>query len=92
MSTYPPDATPLDLQAYFANPAKWEQATHSLQTIARAIVRDQASAEDIVQSAWVEAMQKPRSSVGMGWLRKLVRSRSIDTLRKLALCNALRYC
>ncbi len=66
MSSNPSDLTPLDLQAYLANPARWEQATQSLQAVARAIVGDQASAEDIVQSAWVEAMQKPRGSMGMG--------------------------
>ncbi len=75
--------TPADnLHTYFADPAKWEQATRALQSVARAIVGDQDSAEDIVQSAWVTAMQRPSKAIGLGWLLALVRSRSIDALRR----------
>ncbi|MCP5022896.1 MAG: sigma-70 family RNA polymerase sigma factor, partial [bacterium] len=77
-----PPAPVDNLQTYFADPAKWEQATRALQSVARAIVGDQDSAEDIVQGAWVEAMQRPAKAFGLGWLRALVRSRSIDALRR----------
>ena len=57
------------------------RTSRALERVARSVVGDEHRAQDVVQSAWVEALEGPRAR-GRGWLRALVRSRSVDELRK----------
>ena len=77
MSTHEPN----DLSSFLDNPAKWQRVSGALRRVARGILGDEAAAEDVVQGAWLEALKRPQQSVGFGWIRKLVKSRSIDQLR-----------
>lgn len=73
-----------------ASAERWAATTQSLQRVARSIVGDAATAEDIVQNAWVDALERRRREPsggalgvpGIGWFRKLVQSRSIDVVRR----------
>ncbi|MEM6676070.1 MAG: sigma-70 family RNA polymerase sigma factor [Planctomycetota bacterium] len=73
------DAIPLDPDEF--DPAEWRRATRGLQRIARSIVRDEAGSEDIVQGAWVRALERGDTAPRQGWLGRLVRSRAIDARR-----------
>lgn len=82
MTSSSPDPTADGLEAFFEDHASWTRTSRSLQRIARAVVGDEA--EDIVQSAWVEALERRQGGLGFGRLRLLVQSRSIDVLRRRA--------
>lgn len=74
---------PLSLEGDTFDAADWRATTRALQRIARRVVREAAGAEDIVQSAWVTALQNEERSPRRGWLRRLVRSRSVDARRRV---------
>ena len=59
----------------------WEATTRSLRRLARAMVGDDARAEDVVQGALCSAIERRPLVPGAGWLRAVVRSRSVDVLR-----------
>ncbi len=71
-----------DGNSYWDSPETWSQVSLSLQGIAFAIVGNEKDAEDIVQGAWFEALQSAKQRPTKGWLRRLVRYRSIDTIRR----------
>ena len=74
----------LDKQTFFDDPASWSQASRGLERLATAIVGDPSTAQDIVQGAWLEAWKRPQGIPGLGWMRALVRNRSLDVLRRRA--------
>ena len=75
--------SPIDrLEAWLEQPDRLAGATRALQRIAIAIVGDAATAEDIVQGAWLESLKDSNRDKGMGWMRRLVRHRSIDSYRR----------
>ena len=57
--------------------------TEALRRLACALLRDEGLADDVVQQAFVMALERPRSvSGGLGaWLRRVVRHRAIDLRR-----------
>ena len=81
MRTSPSHPVAKTLEAYLADSKSWAQTSRSLQRIAKSVVGDSDLAEDIVQSAWVEALRRGPAKLGLGWIRRLVHSRSIDALR-----------
>jgi len=64
------------------DPAQWQRTSRALRRIAWSIVRDEHAADDVVQSAWLRALERDGAERGPGWLRRLVRSRAIDALRR----------
>ena len=82
------DSTPpypgLGFDAFHNDAKTWAHTSRSLQKIACSVVGDKSAAEDIVQNAWVEWLERGPSRLGIGWLRKLVQSRSIDAWRRNA--------
>lgn len=52
-----------------------------LRGLARTLLRDAASADDVVQEAVAEALAGDGGRRGRGWLRSAVRSRSVDLVR-----------
>ncbi len=81
MSSSPPFS---DEQSFFDDPRSWTQATQGLERLATAIVGDPAAAQDVVQGAWLEAWRRPQGIPGLGWMRAVVRNRSLDVLRRRA--------
>ncbi|MEM7515507.1 MAG: sigma-70 family RNA polymerase sigma factor, partial [Planctomycetota bacterium] len=73
-----------EIDAILRGPTAIHETTRALKRIARAILQDHELAEDVVQSAWVESLEGRSKPRGRGWLHSLVRSRSIDTLRRRA--------
>ena len=60
----------------------WRTRTQGLRRLAFAIVGDEAEAEDIVQGAWLETLQGSKQQASLGWMRRLVRFRALDSLRR----------
>ena len=75
---------PSKIEYVLRDPESLGQTTQKLKRIARAVVGDESLAEDVVQSAWVTALQRKQKGIGLGWMRKVVRNRAIDSLRKRA--------
>lgn len=73
---------PDDGSAYWDSPETWSRVSQTLQRIAYSIVGNERDAEDIVQGAWYEALRSSGQRPALGWLRRLVRYRSIDTIRR----------
>ncbi len=71
-----------DVRRYLSQPEAWAQVSSALQRIAFAIVGDEGDAEDVVQGAWLEALKNPRDGQSQGWMRRLVRFRALDALRR----------
>lgn len=76
----PGASTPLDLEALLRE-SEW------LRRLAGALVRDPEAAEDLVQEAWVAALERPpriggRRSGLRAWLRTVLRHRARDEQRK----------
>ncbi|MEM9380813.1 MAG: sigma-70 family RNA polymerase sigma factor [Planctomycetota bacterium] len=63
------------------DPTDWRGTTRALQRIARSIVRDPGLSEDVVQSAYVSALESGHGGERIGWLRRVVRNRAIDARR-----------
>ena len=63
-------------------PTDLRRSHETFLQIARAIVGDEASAEDAVQGAYLTALSANRSSRGPSWWKRVVRSRSVDILRE----------
>ncbi len=78
--TSPDDTLRHDLSSL--EPSEWRRSTRALQGIAKSIVGDAAQSEDIVQGAWVRALERRDDRPGQGWLRRLVRHRAIDVRRQ----------
>ena len=60
-----------------------------LRRLARSLVRDEHAAEDLVQQAWLSALEKPpRPGTAPGtvraWLSRIVRNRAISQHREAA--------
>ena len=77
-----PDAVPIPIEELLRHRA-W------VQRLARSLVRDPASAEDLEQEAWVTALERPPSRTeGMAgtraWLGRVLRNRAIDRGRARA--------
>jgi RNA polymerase sigma factor (sigma-70 family) len=55
-----------------------------VRRFARTLARDDASADDLAQDAWVTAVERPPSSVEAptGWLRRVLTRRAIDASRE----------
>ena len=73
-----------DVRVFLAQPEAWAQVSRGLQRIALAILGDEGDAEDVVQGAWLEVLKDPRRGQSQGWLRRLVRFRALDFLRRKA--------
>ncbi|MDF1838919.1 MAG: sigma-70 family RNA polymerase sigma factor, partial [Planctomycetota bacterium] len=71
-----------DVRGYFEQPEAWTQVSQGLQRIALAIVGNERDAEDVVQGAWLEALRDPERQPSEGWMRRLVRFRALDALRR----------
>ncbi|MFT5199428.1 MAG: RNA polymerase sigma-70 factor (ECF subfamily) [Planctomycetota bacterium] len=71
-----------DIRGYFEEPEAWTQVSQGLQRIAMAIVGNERDAEDVVQGAWLEALRDPERRPSTGWMRRLVRFRALDALRR----------
>lgn len=71
-----------DVRRYLNEPEAWAQVSGGLQCIALAIVGNEGDAEDVVQGAWLEALKNPRDGQSQGWMRRLVRFRALDVLRR----------
>ena len=80
--TIPPRCS--DPEALLSDPESFARTTQSLRRVALSIVGDHAASEDVVQGAWLEVLQRQEAGIGLGWLRKLVRRRAIDVLRRRA--------
>ncbi|MEM1449978.1 MAG: sigma-70 family RNA polymerase sigma factor [Planctomycetota bacterium] len=65
-----------------ADTAGWRSTTRALQRLAQSIVRDPGLSEDVVQSAYVTALEQGRGRDRVGWLRRVVRNRAIDARRR----------
>ena len=64
------------------DPQVWMRQTEALRRIAHAIVGDPDLADDVLQASWVTALGHPEKARDEGWLKRVVRSRAIDALRK----------
>ena len=64
------------------DPSYWSRQNDALRRVAQAIVGDEALAEDVTQNTWVHALSRNRGTEDEGWLRRVVRSRAIDALRR----------
>ncbi len=90
MNTHPSHSLADGTHDPFENVESWAETTRALQRVARAIVGDAATAEDIVQNAWLLALERSRSDSnraasawpGLGWFRVLVQRRAIDVVRR----------
>ena len=58
----------------------------ALRRLAVRLVDDPEAADDVVQEAWVRALERPPREPGAvrGWMRRVVRGLSVDTLRSRA--------
>ena len=81
-SDSPADDLAIDLRSYLERPQAWAHVSKGLQRIALAIVGNERDAEDVVQGAWLEALEHPQYRQSQGWLKRLVRFRALDVLRK----------
>ena len=80
--TLPPSEFPADdVRSYMQQPEAWAQISLGLKRIAVAIVGNERDAEDVVQGAWLEALNQPHKRQTQGWLKRLVRFRALDVLR-----------
>ena len=81
MASSTPDPSAIDFERTPADPEVLARTTRSLRRLAKSVVGDDATADDIVQGAWVAALEKRPVGIGIGWLLRVVRSRSIDVVR-----------
>ena len=70
------------MTTYPLDPDYWVRETRALKRIAQAMLRDEHLAEDAAQSAWVTSLSHGQGGVGVGWLRAVVRSRTLDLRRR----------
>ncbi len=82
MTPLQPNLPADDVRRHLNEPEAWTQVSSALQRIAFAIVGDEGDAEDVVQGAWLEALKNPRDGQSQGWMRRLVRFRALDALRR----------
>ena len=57
--------------------------SRALRAIARSLVLDDATAEDILQEAWLKAVTQPPREAGalMPWMRRVVKNLALNQLR-----------
>jgi RNA polymerase sigma-70 factor (ECF subfamily) len=62
-----------------------ERRTRALKRVARSLVGgDEHGADDVVQAAWLAALEAPPRVLSMAWLRRVVASRAGDERRRRA--------
>ena len=81
MASHDAKAARDEVETVLADGHRLIDTTRALRRIARAVVGDQA-ADDVVQTTWLEVLQRRRPGHGPAWLRSLVRSRAIDAVRR----------
>lgn len=64
------------------DPEDLPRQTEALRRIARELLRDEAAGDDAVQTAYLTALERPPSRLTPAWLRRVVRSRALDALRR----------
>jgi DNA-directed RNA polymerase specialized sigma24 family protein len=62
-------------------PNDWLRQNEALRRVARALVRDESRVDDVVQNAYLAALERPPLRLSAAWLRRVVRSRAFDSLR-----------
>ena len=63
-------------------PEDWLRQNEALRRVARALVRDDSRTDDVVQNAYLAALERPPVRASAAWLRGVVRSRAFDALRR----------
>jgi len=63
-------------------PEDWLQSADALKRMARAIVEDEHLSEDLVQSAYLAALERPPERLSRAWLARVLRNRAFDVLRR----------
>ncbi len=63
-------------------PDDWLRHNEALRRMARALLRDESRGDDVVQSAYLAALERPPLRMTAAWLRRVVRSRALDALRR----------
>ncbi|MBK7877091.1 MAG: hypothetical protein IPJ77_15315 [Planctomycetes bacterium] len=66
----------MDAQNPAATPEEFLAHAERLRALARRLVKDNASADDLVQETWLEAQRRPHSSIGNlgSWLAGVLRN------------------
>ena len=65
-------------------PEEWNRHTDALRRMARELLREEHQSEDLVQSAFLTALERPPRVLSRAWLKKVLRRRGVDTLRRQA--------
>ena len=63
-------------------PEEWSQHTDALRRMARELLREEHQSEDLVQSAYLTALERPPRVLTRAWLAKVLRRRGLDSLRR----------
>lgn len=66
-----------------AHPEDLTRHADALRRIALAVVRDEAAADDVLQSAYVTALERPGTQGGFAWMASVVHRRAIDFCRRV---------
>lgn len=64
-------------------PEQWIEHADALRRMARALVSDEAQSEDLVQSAYLAALENPPPRPSRAWFGRVLRNRAVDARRKL---------
>ena len=65
-------------------PEEWNKHTEALRRMARELLREEHKSEDLVQNAYLTALERPPRSVTRSWLAKVLQRRGLDSLRREA--------
>ena len=65
-------------------PEDWSRHSAALRRLARRLVAGPDQAEDLVQSAYLAALERPPRRLTLAWLARVVRSRAVDRSRRAA--------
>ena len=64
------------------HPDDWNQHAAALRRVARKLLRDETETDDLVQGAFLTALERPPRRVTHTWLSRVVQRRALDVLRR----------